>query len=400
MKCIWAEEELDWSERNVEPEMDDALFTNYLQHCVDNHTIQQAFSISQLIYEEYTAQNEVIPPLFRIVPEAVDLWNKCKGPIDNYSRMLKNTKNLTAKLTPIGNIWIHMLHTSLYNAFQAQHLIQNTSFLFDDRCTSWNRFLRHRHNNGIRDGNTMRSFILLLEKTIETEINAYYRAHPNVRRDGDDDEHDEPDINRGRKRRRIKRTEYFVGKRRKLRTDGQDHLHMNYPKQKHCIWCCCVETGKDHYRLGYKTYVGCRKCDVPLCITVREGESKSCFKLFHDATEIYDPCSNHRTLQEAATQEEEEVNNDSSDGDINKKPPYVEEHSNGNDNNDDGDESSVADGDKKPRYVFRRRKGEEDNDDNDDNDDDDESSVDDSDKKPRYVFRRNALRTGANPNIK
>ena len=350
--------------------MDDALFTGYLEHCVDNHTIQQAWAISQALFEEYILEGVPIPPLFRIVPEAVALWNSCKGPIDNYSRMLKNSKNLTAKLTPIGNMWIHMIHTSVYNAFQAHHLIQNINFLLDDdKCLTWDDFIRHRHNNNKRDGNTMRSFILLLEQAIEAKIVAYYKAHPNKKRERDGDDDGIENI-WGKKKRRIKRTEFFVGKRRKLRMDGVDHDQVNYPKQKHCFWCCCVTTGKDHYRLGFKTYIGCQKCEVPLCVTVREGETSSCYKQFHDATELNSPCSGHRTLHETAPKETGEQT--------------VED-----------DDSSVPEGDKKPPYRIESRK-----EDTNDNDDSDESSVADGDNKPRYVFRRNALRTGANPNLK
>ena len=84
---------------------------------------------------------------------------------------------------------------------------------------------------------------------------------------------------------------YLIAKRRNQQLS---HVPVTCGKQVSCSWCCrCDEyhvKGTKHSRHGRKTSWVCVTCQVPLCKVKRYG-GKSCFELFHEAKELFNPCS-------------------------------------------------------------------------------------------------------------
>ena len=88
---------------------------------------------------------------------------------------------------------------------------------------------------------------------------------------------------------------YFSNRHLIVRRKNQrlSHVPCTCGKQVSCIWCCRCDdnhvNGKKHCRYGGKTSWVCVTCQVPLC-KVKRYDGKSCFELFHEAEELFNPC--------------------------------------------------------------------------------------------------------------
>ena len=63
-----------------------------------------------------------------------DLLNRSKSPIDLYSRFLKNVKSQHAHLHPVAAIWLRLLMTTVYNAYQTFVMRSTEKFLLSGEC--------------------------------------------------------------------------------------------------------------------------------------------------------------------------------------------------------------------------------------------------------------------------
>ena len=173
IKRILVKEELEWiNGGDTVPAVNFEQFPKELKYCVDQHSIEQTFQICRNLDLKYTSQGLSIPECHRILPAAVALWNKCKGPIDVYSGYLKNVSLVTSKTTNIGAQWMHIIQTASYNAYQTQVLLDSHSILYDDNeCGSWSDYVEHRRKIKRKKSNTYRMFTMLLIYSFECYIN-------------------------------------------------------------------------------------------------------------------------------------------------------------------------------------------------------------------------------------
>ncbi|OWZ09086.1 hypothetical protein PHMEG_00018266 [Phytophthora megakarya] len=93
--------------------------TEDLGHCVDMATLKQLLSL--WIVED---RGQPLPPAKHILPTVIAKWNKVKGGIDVYSRYLKTVKARHLHLGPLAAIWMRILITMVYNAYQSMQILQ------------------------------------------------------------------------------------------------------------------------------------------------------------------------------------------------------------------------------------------------------------------------------------
>lgn len=295
-----------------------------------------------------------LPPGKHILPSIVALWNRIKGGVDVYSRLLKNCKAVHHCLPPGAAIWLRMLMTTVYNGHQAFLMLKSYDFLMDtSRCNTFQKYMNHKNShNSFAD--YCRTVIngLVQRSYAGTSINEAIRSDEGSDLDSDENEEGNQtndtagssitggrDSGRSRRRRSgnnsrstrrgdnidlqetsddengtsrnerssrnlevsskkfcyNQRTAYFTKERciEIRRNRSLDHKSTKLDRQKCCVWCCQKSHRNievRHTRLGYKTTTCCIVCGgVPLCTVKRIGD-KTCFELWHEATELYDPC--------------------------------------------------------------------------------------------------------------
>jgi hypothetical protein len=271
-----------------------------LKYSVDQHTIDQSFELCRALDINYIERGKTIPPCHRCLPSSVALWNKCKGPIDLYSRMLKNNHPKQKKLTAIGVTWLRMLRTAVYNAYQMSIVLETNRFLQSPDCTSWKVFNKHRSRIRRNEEKSLQSLQCFIGSLID-DISSFLDV---------ESESDASAQIESKKKSYNKREAFFsvqeLKDKRRCCPDSHmvkkigDTLNGNkkIPIQQHCVWCCECDNGKAsisktkkrHYRRGRKTTTLCSVCDVPLCTQVREGHDYSCFEQWHFAKQLNNPC--------------------------------------------------------------------------------------------------------------
>eukprot|EP00644_Phytophthora_capsici_P012550 jgi/Phyca11/113073/e_gw1.23.238.1 len=98
--------------------------SHQLGHCVDQQTLLQTFHLWKQLVVIVNNRRKPLPAAKHIIPSLIALWNRVKGGIDVYSRFLKNVKAKHCSLSPTGAIWLRMIMTLIYNAYQSYLLFQ------------------------------------------------------------------------------------------------------------------------------------------------------------------------------------------------------------------------------------------------------------------------------------
>lgn len=287
-----------------------ADFGSTLEYAVDQETVEQTFVINQEVVRKYLNKGIPIPPIYRCHPSCVDLWNNGKGPIDLYSRFFCNTKPTQKKVTTVGAMWLRMLRTAVYNAYQV-HMIQSCEeFLQSKKCNTWKKLRRFRAKFRRKEGSSFKCFIGDLADAFEAAIFAAggVSSKRKQRKNA---------VRRSERQRAKKQNEGHVYYRResflteheliqKRVTGVKDHQRRKLGDgakrvYKRCVWCCDGKTTNPHYRRGFKTQFECNICEVALCNEQRAGHAKTCFDEFHTAKNPGKPCSFHGPINTTTT---------------------------------------------------------------------------------------------------
>ena len=92
--------ELSWVLHGQLPCLDGIKLT----HAVDSYTVQKALDLWRTISNVVRAQGRPLPPGRMLIPTLIAMWNRSKGPIDVFSRFMKNCQARHAQLSPLANI--------------------------------------------------------------------------------------------------------------------------------------------------------------------------------------------------------------------------------------------------------------------------------------------------------
>jgi hypothetical protein len=132
--------ELSWVLHGKLPSLDGMK----LGHAVDVYTVTKALDLWRCINNAVAIQGQPLPPGRMLIPTIIAMWNRNKGPIDVFSRFMKNCHARHAQLSPIGNIWLRLLMSRVYNAYQSYVLSRSASFLLSDDCLGYASFKANR----------------------------------------------------------------------------------------------------------------------------------------------------------------------------------------------------------------------------------------------------------------
>lgn len=185
---------------------------------------------------------------------------------------------------PIGAIWLRLIMSLVYNAFQCYKLSRTVNYLLSDECTSFKDYQRKKARLP-----PFRQFCKVLAKNL-TNVD-YVHEFDN----SDDSDLDaNADQNDNMTIKYNKREAYFtmpelIAKRHNARLG---HHESSLEQQSSCVWCCRVNHDAEmaHSRHGRKTKWQCSICLVPLCKVPRYN-GQSCFNMFHEAEVLFNPCA-------------------------------------------------------------------------------------------------------------
>ena len=260
-------------------------------HAVDQHTIVKTLDLWRAIRRLIVERGRPLPPCRFILPSMVAIWNRCKGPIDVFSRFLKNVHAHHSHLKPVANIWLRLIMSMIYNAYQSYILSRSIDFLKSEDCQSYNMYQSFKRRIG-----SFAKFCSTLANDLSLEVSGGGLSDndEDIEIDGNDEgaSRNRTSINIAYNKRKIFFTNpELVAKRMDA---NLDHKPLIEDKQFSCVWCCRKShTGigsSKHSRHGRKTKKKCSICEVPLCTTERFN-GNSCFHLFHISRELFDPCN-------------------------------------------------------------------------------------------------------------
>ena len=85
-----------------------------------------------------------LPEAAMLVPSIVSLWNKLKGPIDDFSQVLATVLARLGKNSPMVIIWVRMISLCLYNSWRLQKFITSVLHIQKNELKSYTSWQRRR----------------------------------------------------------------------------------------------------------------------------------------------------------------------------------------------------------------------------------------------------------------
>ena len=111
-------------------------------HCKDEQTFISTLKLWRAMNALVEQRGRPLPRGKHILPSLVALWNRIKGGVDVYSRMLKNVKSVHHCMPPGAAIWLRMLMTMVYNGHQSYLLLQSYNYLMNEyECKSFQQYM-------------------------------------------------------------------------------------------------------------------------------------------------------------------------------------------------------------------------------------------------------------------
>jgi hypothetical protein len=280
--------ELTWVLHGEVPNLDGITLT----HAVDRYTITKALDLWRAISNLVKTRGRPLPPGRMLVPTIIAMWNRNKGPIDVFSRFMKNCHARHAQLSPLANIWLRLLMSRVYNAYQSFVLSRSAPFLLSVNCTGYASFQANRKLHG-----SFAKFCSALAKDLCLEVTGDSPGDESVDDISVDEDGQQVLNSSGTSVVYNKRDMYFTNREmiRKRMNKSLPHvlcrIESNRPTS--CVWCCRKkhdQPEQKHSRHGRCTKFWCPVCVVSLC-RVKRFNGMSCHELFHTSTSLMDCCT-------------------------------------------------------------------------------------------------------------
>ncbi|KAI2502156.1 hypothetical protein MHU86_12292 [Fragilaria crotonensis] len=266
-----------------------------LRHAVDEYTVQNTLELWRAIYNLVKTRGRPLPAGRMLIPTIVAMWNRSKGPVDVFSRYMKNCHARHAQLSPLAHIWLRLLMSRVYNAYQSYILSRSVAFLLSDGCNLYAAFQAHRKLYG-----SFSKFCSSLAKDLTLEVSGDDSSDS----EGGDDggisiqQTGEGSVlnTSGRSFTYNKRELYFTSREMIQRRLDQSLPHVLCKvesKPTSCVWCCRKrhdQPDPKHCRHGRTTKFMCPVCMVSLC-RVKRFNGMSCHELFHTSRSLVDYCT-------------------------------------------------------------------------------------------------------------
>ena len=229
------------------------IYKKYIKYAVDDKTARESLSLWRGMNLLVQKEGKLRPGRL-ILPTVIAYWNRCKGPIDLYSRYLANVQAKHGKISPNGRIWIRLLMTCVYNAYHSYALYKMLPTLGD--LKSYTEFQRLKH----RTAGTFTEFFSCLSDSLTTPTEgeivtntASKKVENIILQNHRGKFYTDPDlINARLDTRRDHRTATICSR------DGKSS------SQKCCVWCCSRDHNPESEKIN----------DYGMMVLVTEGASK------------------------------------------------------------------------------------------------------------------------------
>jgi hypothetical protein len=272
---IHSEAKLDWCLEGEIPQIDE----KYLGYAADQHSFECCLLFWREMDRVVWERGRPLPPGRLIVPRPVAVWNKCKVSIDSFSRFLSNVKVEHHSLSPIGAMWLRVLMTPVYNSYQTYVRART-----EDKLNEFRWMVEYqRANNRVV---SFSKFCGMLACELQQN---------DIANDKEMEEVELRNVNMIGGVKYKKAIQFFTdpGAIAIRAFRPKTHVPIKIGKQMSCIFCCSNHKNRTGVRppcrFGYRCTKKCNVCGIALCTERRYG-TKSCFELFHTATEPFNPC--------------------------------------------------------------------------------------------------------------
>jgi hypothetical protein len=276
----------------LEGKVPDDLQLQSVPYAVDDTTVLRTLQLWNAVNDMIIMRGSPLPHGKMLIPSIIAMWNRCKGPIDVYSRFLKNVHVQHFKLSPLGAVWLRIIMSCVYNAYQTNCLISSHQFLVSPECNSYTAYQQYKKKN-----NSFSHFCYLLARDLRLKLrddSPRGDSTTTTFEDSDDNDNDFNNTNIVVKEILYnKRSNYFKKPDLIAKRMNPDLGHVaikitdeaNEVIQQHCGWCCSFKHHEkvpkgSHSRQGCKTTTKCNVCNVPLC-TVKRYNDATCFQMWH-----------------------------------------------------------------------------------------------------------------------
>jgi hypothetical protein len=286
---VWEEADMMWTVHGPIPD----LAGINLGYAVDMHTVRTTVHLWRAINKLVDERGYALPAAEMIIPSVVAFWNRCKGPVDVFSRYLVQCEATHMKLSPEGTICLRVLKTLVFNAYHSFILCKMMRHLRGIKTYTSLQQKKNRIVGSIEKFSFNLAEELLTRSTVVPMPNVARRrcSHENERA---------PDAMQHGSQYHVVEKIFRHPLQNSIRK-GTPNLHVaksilpdieGKRQQPRCGWCCSHdhEEGVACKRLGYKASKQCSICNVTLCKGPRYF-GKSCFELYHTSDAPFDPCT-------------------------------------------------------------------------------------------------------------
>lgn len=309
----WNEANLHWIDSGTVPEIAEDEYSNgFLRYVTDKQTLKFNFDLWKCINNKVIERQAPLPTAKFIHPKLVAVWNRCKGPIDLYSRFLFNIKARHPNISATGTVWLRLIMTTVYNAFITYSLNKTQRFL--RTCKSFHDFQVQR----TRNTGEFRCFVVHLADNMclfdvnvvvpvvenapeaQQKITITYYGRRMFYPGGPKDWMRLTGLVNGHRH-----SEALISKcsREPKQTDNTTITKRKRGPQHCCAFCCGSKhiLGDDGIymkckeRNAFRTRYHCPVCNVALCHEPHYG-GESCWDLWHSLPEIPVCCMNATLL--------------------------------------------------------------------------------------------------------
>ena len=245
-------------------------------HAVDAYTVKSNLRIwkeySRFSVAYRSVNNEDIPPpparLF--LPTLNAFWNKNKGGIDVYSRLLKNLAARHMKLSPSGLIFLRTMKTIVYNCYATLRLVHACEGVM--KTLNGVNVIKFDTFRQIRKSMKQYQSFEIFGFHLADAINKLYKCNAQSRPVENSDK---------KKKYKIKTTvvgepkELSAGLQHKATRKQRDSTHAqeedlsSYGPRAPCAICCSLTTTPHTRRKGFNTYWTCTTCNLDFCLKKR-----------------------------------------------------------------------------------------------------------------------------------
>ena len=114
----------------------------------DDRTVKCRLQVMMCLYKLRQSHGSPLPKCEKFLPRAIMDWNKEKGVVDDFSKVLSHNLGIYGNISAITVVVIRTTNALLFQAWRMHALKEASSFLFSENCQSYRQFVKERSRKG------------------------------------------------------------------------------------------------------------------------------------------------------------------------------------------------------------------------------------------------------------